>query len=157
MGRRHQVFAIAKVRPYGYSESHYRCVAAYHHEWCWEDLPLLALRRCLLLIKQARNAEILRAELRTIEGKYSRNELEAHAVNVTPCAPCPFMAFILAVSWTTELEDGLYASGSTFHDGLLHAGAISTDSERGWQSALTIFYFPLTKCNIQQETTRGSQ
>lgn len=131
MGRRHRVFAIAKIRPHGSIDRQYRCVAAYQHEWCWEDLPLLALRRCLGLLKQLHNAEVVRAELRTIEGKYTRSEDEAHSANVTPRTPCPFLAFVLAISWTTELEDGLYASGSTFSDGLLHAGLARTNSEQG--------------------------
>ncbi|KAK0190980.1 hypothetical protein F5146DRAFT_1121358 [Armillaria mellea] len=64
MGQRHQVSAIAKVIPKGYTRAYYRCIAAWHHQWCYGTLPLKATRRFLTLLKQKNNAEIVLDEIR---------------------------------------------------------------------------------------------
>ncbi|SJL09184.1 uncharacterized protein ARMOST_12560 [Armillaria ostoyae] len=74
MGQRSQTFAIAKVVPYGETKAYYRCVAAWHHQWCYGILPLLAARRLLTLLEQRENAEIVLDELRRLQGQYGRQE-----------------------------------------------------------------------------------
>jgi hypothetical protein len=45
-----------------------------------------------------------------------------------PDVPCPYTAFLLASSWTTDLDPGmLYTSGTTFKNSVLPASMGSTD------------------------------
>ena len=67
MGQRHQAFAVARVVPHGETKPYYRCIAVIHHQWCYGRLPLRAARRCLTLIKQKDNAEIIREEIRLMK------------------------------------------------------------------------------------------
>ena len=66
----HQAFLIAKVKPHGGAPARYRCVGAYEHAWCHGSLPVKAAYRTITLLKQQPNAQIVREELRTIDGKY---------------------------------------------------------------------------------------
>ncbi|TFK47721.1 hypothetical protein OE88DRAFT_1685546 [Heliocybe sulcata] len=93
--RSHQVFAIARIGPgSGFSEEErsYRCVAALHHERCYGPLAVQAMLRCLVLVKQRENAEVVRAELRSIDGQYE-----------LPAIPCPYIAFVLGAAFSTDL------------------------------------------------------
>ena len=59
MGQRHQLFIIARLRPYGAAEDSpplYRCVAAFHSQWLYGCLALRSARRILTLIKKKENA-----------------------------------------------------------------------------------------------------
>lgn len=116
MGRRHQAFAIAKVIPHSSTDgkAYYRCVAAFHEQHCYGKLPLQATRRFLTLIKQNYNAEIIRAELRSIQSKYSRPESKTEPV--APDLPCPYICFLLGTCWSVDLEDpqNSYSSGVSF-------------------------------------------
>lgn len=121
MGERHQVFAIAKVVPHGSTDgkAYYRCVAAYHHQWCLGTLPLRATRRFLTLIKQKDNAELIRAELSGIQGKYGRRKIKP----IAPDLICPYICFLLGTSWCVDLEnpEASYISGVSFMTGVLSA------------------------------------
>ncbi|KAI0922000.1 hypothetical protein AcW2_006816 [Taiwanofungus camphoratus] len=123
MGQPLQAYVIARVQPHGPPDTppKYRCIAAYHHQWCYGRLPLYALRRFLTLVKQKDNARIIRAEIRSIDGKYGR-WLEPEGPKM-PRTPCPFTAGLLGVSWTTDLDTtgGPYLSGVSFTHSLLHA------------------------------------
>ncbi|GBE84895.1 hypothetical protein SCP_0700750 [Sparassis crispa] len=130
MGQRHQAFAIARVRPHGsppHSPPKYRCIAAYHHQWCYGRLPLLATYRLLTLVRQKENAEIVRAEIRNIDGKYGHYQEQPEIINV----PCPFTAYLLGVSWDVDLTvaEDAYSSGVTFHHSLLRASMGSWDGD----------------------------
>ncbi|EGN96616.1 hypothetical protein SERLA73DRAFT_58688 [Serpula lacrymans var. lacrymans S7.3] len=116
MGQRHQAFVIARIRPAGGGPPRLRCIAAFHHQWCYGTLPLGATRRFLTLVKQKSNADIIKAEIRAIEGKYTDRQ-------DFPAVPCPFVAFLLASSWTTDLEDpkNRYISGRLFSHSILNA------------------------------------
>ena len=122
MGQRHQAFLIARVIPYGETKPQYRCIAAYHHQWCYGSLPLAATRRFLTLVKQKENAEIVREEVRAIDGKYGTYEDNDPEI---PGVPCPFAVALLGMSWNVDLsdsEDLMYCSGRSFHDDVLEAG-----------------------------------
>ena len=46
-------------------------MGAYEHAWCHGLLPVRAAYRTIILLKQQPNAQIVREELRTIDGEYS--------------------------------------------------------------------------------------
>ncbi|GJE83972.1 hypothetical protein PsYK624_000450 [Phanerochaete sordida] len=119
MGQRHQAFIIAKVRPHGASMRKYRCIAAYHSQWCYGTLPLRAAYRVLQAVKQPENAAVIREELRNIDGKYGRYDEEPKI----PRAPCPLVATLLGNSWDVDLSPkDMYMSGVSLDNALLHAG-----------------------------------
>ena len=72
----------------------------------------------MTLVKQKENAEIIREELRAIDGKYGRYKKNPDIVDV----PCPFAASLLGISWDVDLTAGsVYTSGVTFKNSLLAA------------------------------------
>ncbi|RPD62079.1 hypothetical protein L226DRAFT_571451 [Lentinus tigrinus ALCF2SS1-7] len=123
MGQRHQVFLIARVRPHGAPADHpgnRRCIAAFHHQWCYGSLPLRAMRRLVTLIQQPDNATIVRAEVRDIQGKYGSYGAEGPCI---PDVPCPFTTSLLAMAWTADIEDGanIQSSGTSLENDILPA------------------------------------
>lgn len=124
MGQRHQAFLIARVKPHGSNEARYRCVAAYHHQWCYGTLPIRAARRFLDAARQPENKEIIQEELRNLDGKYGVHQQEP----AIPAVPCPFTARLLGDSWDCDLSDkSSYLSGTTFEHTILDAGMGSWD------------------------------
>ncbi|KAJ7699973.1 hypothetical protein B0H17DRAFT_271998 [Mycena rosella] len=121
MGQRHQVFIVARVVARNETVPRYRCVGAYHHQWCYGRLPLMATKRFFTLIKQKDNAEIIKEEIRAIQGKYDSGEK-------LPKAPCPYSLFLLASAWCVDLENR-YASGGSFENGMLDAWMGSTEGD----------------------------
>jgi hypothetical protein len=122
MGQRHQAFVIARVRPHSGDSStppKYRCIAAFHHQWCYGRLPLHATHRFITQVKQKDNAEIIRSEIAAIQGKFGRWKKKPGL----PHFPCPFTAFLLATNWSVDLEDpdAPYASGVSFSNAALEA------------------------------------
>jgi hypothetical protein len=122
MGQRHQAFVIARVLPHSPGSAaapKYRCIAAFHHQWCYGRLPLHATHRFITQVKQRSNAEIIRTEIAAIQGKFGRWGEEPKL----PRLPCPFTAFLLATNWSTDLEnaDQAYASGVSFNNAALDA------------------------------------
>lgn len=119
MGQRHQAFIVAKVKPHGSSTARYRCIAAYHSQWCYGTLPLRAAYRVLSAVKQPENAEVIREELRSIDGKYGCYRQKPSILQV----PCPFIATILANNWDIDLSPkSVYFSGVSLENAMLHAG-----------------------------------
>jgi hypothetical protein len=127
MGQRHQAFAIARIVLRGRTEPQYRCIAAFHHQWCYGKLPLKATRRFLTLIKQKSNAEIIRAEIQSIDGKYGALGEKPDI----PAVPCPYTALLLATCWSIDLkEDPVYISGVSFTNDILDARMNSGDGRK---------------------------
>ncbi|KAH9921523.1 uncharacterized protein BXZ73DRAFT_104409 [Epithele typhae] len=117
MGQRHQVYLIARVRPHGAPAGHpgnRRCIAGFHHQWCYGSIPLGATRRFLDLLRQPQNAAIVLAEIRNLDGKYGSSVAIPPTI---PGVPCPYTTALLGVAWTTNLEedaqDGYYTSKSS--------------------------------------------
>ena len=135
MGQRHQIYVIARVRRKNETTGHRRCVAAYHHQWCYGTLPPLAINRFLKLVRVHNNAEIVREELRAIDGKYSTNGEEPRI----PDTPCPFTSTLLGLSFCVDLETQgpRYVSGMTLQQALLPA---SMDS---WGGGMSLHKPPL--------------
>ena len=133
MGQRHQAFIIARVLT-AHGEKHYRCVGAFHHQWCYETLPLSAAARFLTLIQQKDNAEIIREELRLIQGKYGRWRRSPEI----PKVPLPYTTFLLASSWNMDYEDLLlpYVSGTCFSNDVQWADMGSTQGGSTYHNSL---------------------
>ncbi|KAK0486928.1 hypothetical protein EDD18DRAFT_1360140 [Armillaria luteobubalina] len=127
MGQRHQVFAIAKVIPKGDTSAYYRCVAAWHHQWCYGTLPLKATRRFLTILKQKDNAEIVLDEIRRVQNKYGRWQEEPEL----PDLPCSYISFLMGSAWNVDLEDPAdpYFHRGTFLGSILEADMGSTHGD----------------------------
>ncbi|KAK7440623.1 hypothetical protein VKT23_016971 [Stygiomarasmius scandens] len=114
MGRRHQVFLIARLVPKGSEtgQAYYRCIGARHHQWCWGILPQRALHRFITLIKNPNNAEIIRDEIRGMQGEYGRQGDKTPV----PLMPCPYTLLLLSMAWNMDFEspEFAYASGTGF-------------------------------------------
>ena len=127
MGQRHQAFVIAKVIPHGSTEAKHRCIAAFHHQSCFGLLVLEAVDRLLTLVEQPENAEIIREELRSIDGKYGQFDEEPRI----PDAPCPYIATILGACWDVDLtSDHAYFSGVSLENNLYEASMGCWDGGR---------------------------
>ncbi|KAE9403599.1 hypothetical protein BT96DRAFT_814672, partial [Gymnopus androsaceus JB14] len=96
--------------------AYYRCLGAYHHQWCYGSLPLRAADRFITLVKQPVNAAIIREEIKSVQGKYGRHEQEPQI----PDAPCPYSIFLLACALNIDLEER-YIHGGPFRSSLLEA------------------------------------
>ncbi|KAK0242739.1 hypothetical protein EDD85DRAFT_300916 [Armillaria nabsnona] len=127
MGQRHQVFAIAKVIPKGDTRAYYRCVAAWHHQWCYGTLPLKATRRFLTLLEQKDNAEIVLDEIRRVQNKYGRWREKPEL----PDLPCSYISFLMGSAWNVDLEDPAdpYFHRGTFLGSILEADMGSTEGD----------------------------
>ncbi|KAI0043324.1 hypothetical protein FA95DRAFT_1563448 [Auriscalpium vulgare] len=130
---RHQAFVVARVRPHGDATlpPKYRCIAAFHHQWCYGSLPLRAALRFLALLAEKDNAQLVAAEVAALHGLYGRWGEAPEMVKV----PAPIVAFLLATSWSLELEskESPYASGVSFDNGVLDAemGTYDGDNDDG--------------------------
>jgi hypothetical protein len=124
MGQRHQAFVIACILPHLSTTPKYRCIAAFHDQWCYGRLPLRATHRFIDQVKRKNNAEIISSEIAAIQGKFGRWG-EAPPL---PKIPCPFTAFLLATNWSVDLEDPKdpYANGISFNNNALPADMGST-------------------------------
>lgn len=127
MGQRHQAFAIAKVVPHGGGRAYYRCIAAWHHQWCYGRLPLHAANRFCQLLRQKDNASIVLHELAAISGKYGRYGEEPGIDQV----PCVYLSWLLGQAWDmdldTEAQGQPYFSGTSFLNAILPASMGSGD------------------------------
>ncbi|KAE9402181.1 hypothetical protein BT96DRAFT_1017758 [Gymnopus androsaceus JB14] len=98
MGQRHQAFIVARVVPHGSTDgkAYYRCLGAWHHQWCYGSLPL---------------------QVKSVQGKYG---CHGETPDI-PKVPCPYSVFLLASAFNFDLEEN-YTSGGLFEQGLLPAG-----------------------------------
>ncbi|KAL1746544.1 hypothetical protein HDZ31DRAFT_62099 [Schizophyllum fasciatum] len=114
MGQRHQAWIIAKVVPHGGGRARYRCIGGLHHQWCYGTLPIKAVLRMATLLGQKSNAQIVKEELRSIEGKYGPYMAETPNI---PDVPCPYTAFLLYLAFTVDMDpaslSGLYLHPSS--------------------------------------------
>ena len=103
MGRRHQVYLIARITPYRcpLKVTRYRSIAALYHQWCYSRLPLQAATRFITLIKQKENADIIREEIRSIHGLYGIFQTSPEI----PIVPCPFAHFLMFSAWTSDFNN----------------------------------------------------
>ncbi|KAJ7638714.1 hypothetical protein FB45DRAFT_1023481 [Roridomyces roridus] len=126
MGQRHQIFIVARVATRD-SAARYRCVGAYHHQWCYGRLPLKAARRFITLIKQKDNAAIVKDELRAMQVQDSEAQV-----------PCPYSTFLMATACCVDLQPPeYYGHGVSFSNSVLDAGMGSADGDNN--DGITIF------------------
>ncbi|KAF7301373.1 hypothetical protein MIND_00702500 [Mycena indigotica] len=132
MGQRHQIFLVARVVAHGENAARYRCVGAYHHQWCYGRLPLMGARRFITLLKQKDNAKIVKAEIDAIQGQYGKENLPRNVDYV----PCPYSLFLVSSAFCIDLENN-YASGVTFQHAILDARMGSFDGDNN--DGITVF------------------
>ncbi|KAF7301374.1 hypothetical protein MIND_00702600 [Mycena indigotica] len=156
MGQSHQIFLVARVVAHGANAARYRCVGAYHHQWCvvlWqvrshqlEDtfyvhssfkrLPLMGARSFLDLLKQKDNAKIVQAEIDAIQGQYGKDTLKLP--RRAKYIPCPYSLFLAASAFCVDLKNRYpYTSGLTFNHAILDARMGS--SVGGTNDGITVF------------------
>ncbi|KAI0350639.1 hypothetical protein OH77DRAFT_1463497 [Trametes cingulata] len=117
MGQHFQVYVVSRVLQPA-NRFRYQIVAAYHHEWCYQLLPLRALHRFFSLLQNRENASLVRDELWLLNLK-SGEGLTIPAAKDDPALPCPYLSSLLAISWSVDLENGRYISGTSFTSSLL--------------------------------------
>lgn len=102
MGR-HKALAIARVVPYGSSDGQprYRCIAAYHIQYCQDAEALQAIRRFITLIQQNDNAELVRAEIESVQCKYGPRLKKP----LIPDIPCPFTVSMLGIAFDADKRE----------------------------------------------------
>ncbi|KAI0028492.1 hypothetical protein K488DRAFT_16501, partial [Vararia minispora EC-137] len=132
MGQRHQAFAIAKIVPYGHTKARYRCIAAWHHQWCYGRLPLHAVSRFVRLLKRRDNGDLVRFEIAAMHGLYALRDQDEEGAQKTPDVPCTYTAALLGQAWDFDLEmEGMcfnaYTSGVSFENNVLAATMGSGD------------------------------
>lgn len=109
----HQVFIIARVKAHGASQATYRCVAGYRHHYCEGDDSLTATLRFLHVLKQPDNADVVREEIRSLDGKYGVPGKDPQ----WPDMPCGFLSSVVAASWDVIRDgDRLIVDGTWFLD-----------------------------------------
>jgi hypothetical protein len=116
MGQRHQVYVIAKCR------SRYRCIVAWHHQWCYGRLPLYAAGRFVRLVSQEENARIVESQLKKIREKWADDEK-------LPLFPSSYIFFLLSQSWNIDMSDldEVYTSGVDFMHSVMSPNMGSTE------------------------------
>ena len=101
MGNRHQCYVIARVKPRGSTKRKYRCVAAWHHQFCGVDAANEAVKRFLTTLRVPENLEVVREELLSLDDEYPENVRDEPEM---PVVPCPYISRILGDSWDTDME-----------------------------------------------------
>ncbi|KAI0327935.1 hypothetical protein GY45DRAFT_1074891 [Cubamyces sp. BRFM 1775] len=117
MGERFQVYLIARGPARTPKRLSYQCIGAYHHQWCFETMPLRALHRFFTLLQQDENAAVVRDELRL----QARAPGDVKPPLYNPAVPCPYTLSLLSISWTTDLEQQTFLSSNSFTAGLMDA------------------------------------
>ncbi|KAH9918152.1 uncharacterized protein B0H18DRAFT_883037, partial [Fomitopsis serialis] len=122
-------FLIARVIPHGAKDGRprYRCIAAYHHQDCYEDLPAAAISRFVTLLKQRENAEVVRAEIQKLQGKHGRWTQEPKL----PKYPCPFTASLLGMAWCVDNGE-MDPAGNPYTSGMAFAWDVLTADCSPW-------------------------
>ncbi|KZV67714.1 hypothetical protein PENSPDRAFT_611006 [Peniophora sp. CONT] len=119
MGQRHQIFVLARVRSKGEATGHRRCVAAYHHQWCYGRIALQCLSRFLRLASQPENFAMIRRDIANVQGDWG--EVPAEDIRGI-YVPCPFIAYLLQLAWNVNLDDvPVYVAGVSFSNAVLDA------------------------------------
>lgn len=105
----HQVFIIARVKARGASQATYRSIAGYRQHYCDGDGALEATLRFLHALKQPENADVVREEIRSLDGHYGAPGEKPEPSDM----PCGFLSTVLAASWDViSREDRLIVDGT---------------------------------------------
>ncbi|KAJ8095109.1 hypothetical protein PM082_010328 [Marasmius tenuissimus] len=101
---------------------------------CFRTLPVEAARHFIESVKVEENAEVIRLELKAIDGRYGAHTDEEPVITAHPC---PFTLFLLAMAFNADIGHEIYASGATF----LHSNlkASTTPSSIKNDEGITVF------------------
>ncbi|KAH8795973.1 hypothetical protein DL96DRAFT_1722516 [Flagelloscypha sp. PMI_526] len=136
MGQRHQAYLIARVVAHDATKATYRCVSAWHNQWCYGRFPPRGVRRFIDLASNRNNAEIILEELKNIDRKYG---VVGPLQPRIPKIPLPFTTFLFGCAFDVDLNalNSIYASGHHFLNSTLDAamnpsqGGILIDNNEG--------------------------
>ncbi|KAJ3535280.1 hypothetical protein NMY22_g6559 [Coprinellus aureogranulatus] len=126
MGQRHQLFLIARVRPRPGERKEYRCVAAFHHQWCYGRLPLRCVSRFRHLAKVKANADLIRRDLDNYHLGVERSD----------DIPCPYISFLASMAFSLDIE-GDYA-GNTYISNVCYEPASMGSMEGDNNDGITV-------------------
>lgn len=137
MGQPHQLFLVARVRKTPGGPENYRCVAAFHHQWCYGKLPLRCVNRFKHLARVEGNAALIRRDLdRYHEGVKHNSD-----------TPCPYISFLAGSAFSTSVG---HERGHTYFSRLSRESA-SMVSMQGmccltidWENILTSWQITTT-------------
>ncbi|TFK72813.1 hypothetical protein BDN72DRAFT_762823 [Pluteus cervinus] len=132
-GNRHQAYLIAKIIPHGSNKPNYRCIGAIHHQWCNASRPLEAALRFMNLIKQTENAEIIKEEIKALNGKYGSHSRKRPLI---PSVPCPYTSFLMTSAWAVDFMPT--QSGCMYLSNALDEGAFMQISEGDNDDGITV-------------------
>ncbi|THU76843.1 hypothetical protein K435DRAFT_974256 [Dendrothele bispora CBS 962.96] len=136
MGRKHQVYIIARLIPHDSTtgKPYYCCIGGHHHQSCYGTLPLAATHRFLALIKNEDNAEIIRDELRR-RAQHKYYGLGREEFPFMPAMSCPYTLLLLTQAWNMDLGSvkDAYASGYGLENDTLdpNMGTFQADNDEG--------------------------
>lgn len=101
MGQRHQLFVIARVK------GGYRCVAAFHSQWCYGVLTVEAAARLIRAFINPFNAAAIASELTTL-GELDVDELSPIRTDEIddPDVLCPYLAGVFMTSFRVDPVEG---------------------------------------------------
>ncbi|KAJ3546633.1 hypothetical protein NMY22_g1976 [Coprinellus aureogranulatus] len=94
MGQRNQLFLVARVCPNPGKRKEHRCVAAFHHQWCYGKLPLRCVSRFRDLARVKANADLIQRDL-------DRYHL---GVERSSEIPCPYISFLASTAFSMDIE-----------------------------------------------------
>ncbi|RXW21622.1 hypothetical protein EST38_g4247 [Candolleomyces aberdarensis] len=90
---RHQIFVVARVCIAPGKPRQYRCIAALHHHYCSDELPLRGVNSFKRLARVPENAVLINEELATYHER--KEEL--------PQRPCPYTSLLAESAFTVDL------------------------------------------------------
>lgn len=94
MGQRHQLYYIARVRKAPGEPKEYRCVAAFHHQWCYGRKPLHCVNRFKRLARVKANAALIQRDL----------DLYSEGVERSTKTPCPYISLLAGAAYTLDVD-----------------------------------------------------
>ncbi|KAF6756020.1 hypothetical protein DFP72DRAFT_307364 [Ephemerocybe angulata] len=107
MGQRHQIYIIARP-PLKAREKpgKYRCIAAFHHQWYYGELPLKGTNRFKHLARREANAVLIESEVQSFYSRFDPEERNGSC-------PCPYTAHLAQIAFDlspSELDDPAHSS-----------------------------------------------
>ncbi|KAJ8519328.1 hypothetical protein ONZ45_g3712 [Pleurotus djamor] len=158
MGHRHQVYLIAKVIPHGSTDDRalYRSMGGFHDQWCYGRLAVRASRRFVDLVNQPQNAALIQFEIDAIQKKYS---FGSGTEPLFPQIPCPYLMYVLAMSWSFEINEveglgGPFLSGNSIESNLIGSdqGSWSQQNDGGITVIDVSDLSNLAYCHVVQDS-----
>ncbi|TEB08864.1 hypothetical protein FA13DRAFT_1588833, partial [Coprinellus micaceus] len=90
----HQLFLVTRVRAVPGEPEKHRCIAAFHHRWCYGKLPLLCVTRLKHLAATKANAALIRRDL----DRYRDGVKKSRKI------PCPYTSFLAGTAFSVDID-----------------------------------------------------